>query len=345
MAKDNNWNYKFAAKFILETENKTRILHKLERNQFDYRKLTDLEIIWCYINREISLSKMRPLSKKSKVEYSSELLMFNKYIIDNFFNIHSPSPNIKVLLSISETKITSYIGYLNSEDTKTGIKRLSINTIVKKTNIIRGFLKFLHYIGYMNEELHHIIYSPSVESKKRDIILNEKKLLKILKYYKGNPIARGLIIFIATTGLNNSEIISLKVNDLIERDGNYYIRVRNTKIPREILIPNKVYEKIIEYRLRRRLKTVLDGKDSSPLFTTHNGTGFERKFLTAYLVRKLNNTDVFFPRRVTVMDLRYFFANLAYSHGSNLFAIQKNLGHKTVQSTVKYIDKLRDELS
>ncbi|WP_158595167.1 site-specific integrase [Oceanobacillus piezotolerans] len=217
--------------------------------------------------------------------------------------------------------------------------------------------------------MHHAFLSAKVGKKdlpNRDI--TKHQVIQLLDYYRNNPIVHGLLAVLITTGARISEICTTKVSDLT-REYNpktntygYWLEVigkGNKKRP--LLIHDNVFQTIVKFRKRRRLDTILDPTDHSPLFTTPKGKAYNYKNLSMFITKKLNEVDVPFiqvnnklklqaaagtlPEKdkdkilsISPHTLRHGFAIISAENDSDVFRIMQTLGHESLETTMIYLE-------
>jgi site-specific recombinase XerD len=163
-----------------------------------------------------------------------------------------------------------------------------------------------------------------------NVIKNEKSK----PYYKQRDLM--LIELLLKTGLRRAEITGLNVADVdmskqkikVKRKGNYEA---------EIMIHPKLKEGLTEY-----LKTI-NRKPHEPLFMSKRGNRLSSSSIW-YLVKSYAK-EAGLNKKVTVHSLRHTFATSLLSEAMPLPYIQKLMGHRSPQTTSRYLHVQDNELS
>lgn len=177
---------------------------------------------------------------------------------------------------------------LNTDRLSTGTK-ISKGTVIAELSIVKKFFSKLSKIDF--ERFKDFDYSRPFERIDHDLLKNsrtkrdfviqgedEKKLMKVIAEYS-NPELRQVILLSLYTGMRNSEVLTLKCNQ-IKKDGEkVYINLTITKSkkPRRVFLNLKARNLIDEFNIE-------DFNSDKPVFTYKMG-GFEGSFRA---VRKTN---------------------------------------------------------
>lgn len=341
------------------SELKQKRIENKRNSKLSFENFTDLEMIYYYIHQRKHIREEDDRKENTKREYARELFQFYSHLVNSreFFRQDIEDFNEGSLLkNLRSWHIENYQDMLSK--VKLGKKKdqegnrlgYSPATLHRKLVVLKSFLTWLDEVNYINEPLHNEIYSSSLKEKhipNKDLYYSE--VIQLLEYYKDHPINHCLLTVLALTGLRINEIASAKWKDLYihPANGKYYLKVIG-KNEKEIhaLIHNVVFNRIITFRKRRRLTTVLDPNNNGPIFTTNKGKPYSYKYLSNYVTDIIYQTNLPFLKykeeRVTPHSFRHFFAIYSRRQGADVYDIQKRLGHSSITITQRYLDKDAD---
>ncbi|MDQ0255630.1 site-specific recombinase XerD [Evansella vedderi] len=318
-----------------------------ENNPF--RGFSDLGMIYYYVHKPTHADKDKNKKEDTVNEYLRDISQFYSQLLYNEGFMRSDVKDFEegsLLKNLKKRHIRQYQEWLKTVQQR-GKEGYSLATRSRKVTVLKGFLKWLHEVGYIKEPVYSAFLSNSLREKdriRRDLSYEEVK--QILNFYKDNPIIFAVLSVLATTGLRVQEIANAKWNDLYydSDDKTYYLSVigKNDK-PRDAIIFDNVFERIQNFRNRRRLNVELDPADDSPLFTTKKGTAYDYKYLSVFVKKVIERTGLEFlkykPSEVTPHHFRHFFAQYSAEQGASLIYIQRTLGHASYRTTEIYLEK------
>ncbi|NBI27455.1 tyrosine-type recombinase/integrase [Chengkuizengella marina] len=316
-------NKKEMVTLLLNEEGYQEIYQKFSQNEdefgnYNYRHLSNIEMIYVYIHMRGKSRK-----EKSKKEYVRELLQF-LHIIKEY--------EVEDIRKLSRRNVEGYQNHIEKMYDKS-------NTITKKLNIVKSFLKWCYQERYLKKDLNRGFYSIMVDKTKiveRDISIEQMK--QALQYYERNPKVKSIILLLATSGLRLAEIITPNWSDLYydSKRNKYYLKTitKRDKV-RHALIKDYVLEEIKEYRGRVGFDSELNTSDNSPFYPNRYGKKYTLSSLSTTLSKQLADAGLTTVQgeRVTPHFLRHFFARTAYSNGAPLDHIADTLDHSDPRIT------------
>jgi len=161
---------------------------------------------------------------------------------------------------------------------------------------------------------------------------------------RAHPVRDWAILHVALdAGLRVSEICSLELRDTILDRAHASLIVRDGKGHRKRGVR-------IGTALRVHLEEFIDWKASvgestsshAPLFVSARGGPLTRS--AAYRIFRKNADAVGIPSRFSIHSCRHTYASLLYRASSfNLRLVQKQLGHRSIQTTQIYADVLSED--
>ncbi len=200
-------------------------------------------------------------------------------------------------------------------------KHYAASTFNRKLSSIRAFLKFLNKSG-----LAEIDYS---------LLKNKKNNRKAPNYIAKDVIYKaltkdrdGLIIrMMYATGLRISELVNLKISDILFDSGFIRIKGKGNK-ERFIPIDEKSLEGIKEYVKIRGYNY------KGYLFLSNRKKPFTRQGMWKVIKKKFRKLGLDIKPHM----LRHMFATHMIENGANIRAVQEMLGHESVVTTQIYTE-------
>jgi len=200
-------------------------------------------------------------------------------------------------------------------------KNYAASTFNRKLSSIRTFLKFLNKSGILE-----IDYS---------LLRNKRSKRKAPNYVSKDIIEKamtnsrdGLIIrMMYSTGLRISELMNLKVSDILFDSGFVRVKGKGNK-ERFVPIDRKTLEIIKEY---------VEGRGygyKGYLFLSNRKRPFTRQGMWKVVKRKFRKLGLDLKPHM----LRHMFATHMLENGANIRAVQEMLGHESVTTTQIYTE-------
>ena len=220
---------------------------------------------------------------------------------------------------------------------------LATTTIGRQISAIRTYFKFL-----VGEGLAARDPSERLESPKRwrtlPAVLSVPEVEQLLQAPNTDePLAirdRAMLEFAYATGVRVSELVALKLQDILFEDGVARVFGKGAK---ERLVPvgRRALGAVSLYA--REIRPTLDrGHGRGVLFLNARGTPLSR--VGAWGVIKANARRAGLAKRVTPHTLRHRFATHLLEGGADLRAVQEMLGHVDLATTQLYTHVDRDYL-
>ncbi|PCI33090.1 MAG: tyrosine recombinase [Alphaproteobacteria bacterium] len=234
---------------------------------------------------------------------------------------------------------------------------LAARTQARKLSTLRQFYKFLYAEGIRDDNPVLGLDSPRL-GKTLPKLLSEDQVSRLLEVAERQAEKKGslkpfrlhaLIELLYATGLRVTELVSLP--RVAVQSGQPYIYVRG-KGDKERLVP-------MNGRAIRALNTymeALDHGEDAPgdktgsksqnkwLFPSRGAKGHLTRHRFAQLLKQLGADAGILPSQLSPHVLRHAFATHLLSHGADLRAVQKMLGHSDISTTQIYTHVLTERL-
>ncbi|KIQ77608.1 integrase [Bacillus sp. L_1B0_8] len=316
-----------------------------EREDFyTYEGFSDEEILYYYLNRQTHFDQEKGIKDESRTLYARDLSQFYFFIKQSTEFLQQDVKDFKdgqIWRNLRKRHIRNYQKWLSQEAISYQSKeKYKTSTVSRKLGVVRSYLKWLYEIQYIHEPLHVEILSTTVNEQhkpKRELSYEEVK--QLLNYYKNNEINYGLLSVLATTGLRVAEVAHAKWEDL-EYDairGRYYLTV-NTKGDNEriVSINKEIFNRIVAFRIRRRLPVDIGNPNGQTIFQTKNHTAYRENYLSQYISKIIKDTKLPFTKnmRITPHFFRHFYVQYLYDYkGLAPHIIAAAVGHKNDRTT------------
>jgi integrase/recombinase XerD len=249
---------------------------------------------------------------------------------------YATSRGVKTPEQLSAAQLREFVYFLKDLG-------LAPTTIRRQISAIRTYFKFLVGEGIAARDPSERIESPK-QWRTLPSVLSVAEVGKLLDAPNTNePLAMrdvALLEFAYATGVRVSELVALKLQDIMFADGVARIFGKGSK---ERLVPvgRRALGAVSSYA--REIRPALDrGKARGFLFLNARGTPLSR--VGAWGVIKATARRAGLTKRVTPHTLRHTFATHLLEGGADLRAVQEMLGHADLSTTQRYTHVDRDYL-
>jgi excisionase family DNA binding protein len=286
-------------------------------------------------------NRNRTLNEKTRsVYYHFMTKKFIPYLQDN---------NIKTFDKIDPPVIANFQDYLLS----TGTKPQSINRYLSSVNA--AFNQLL-ITGMIKENPLDRVKSLKIGAQSTKVrgCHDVDKMKGIFNEEWDDTLSYLLCLMIYATGMRNSEIEIIKVNDLIELDGIHFVDIKDSKTENGIrLVP---LHEFVYKKLQRYIKETGKGEENY-IFSENGGpnqsTGYNKA--NSLLAKKLNiSEDELEKEKITFYSGRHYWKTLMNSEGlgdgiEEFFMghkvsgdVSKNYNHKDKRGKEKVLEKAKE---
>ncbi|MFJ5772482.1 tyrosine-type recombinase/integrase [Psychrobacillus sp. NPDC093180] len=348
----NEWNNKVMNITDLSLLNKKLNL-AVENNIKITQDLDDIEMIQVYLYKQRE-SKVQRSERTIKI-YGDELVLFVEHLIcygqafEFDIDIVVDGAHIKTLTPIHLRKYQEWLATNSPYVKRKG--KYSTATLARKISIIKSFLSFLYDNHYINSPIHNGFHVVNVRQKNKvNREFGADEVVQLMDYFgkTNNYIAFSIIHVLIATGLQSREFCRLKVKDLkynFTEEKYYFIVLGNRK--RLIPLKEKAFNSLLIFRKERGLKELDVADPESLLFTTAKGTGYTPSYLAQFLSKEIKKLDLPMLSQGNVVlgpqTFRHTFAIVSWMNKMDMREIQRLLGHKRIDTTYKYMEKILSE--
>ncbi len=285
-------------------------------------------------------------STKTHDSYKRDLLTFDKFLATEVSHIS--------FSEIDKHTIELFKAYLNSEDRKTTLDKVSPEHRLKGGSINRMLSSLRRYFSYLVDMDFEAPIAPTAiklvrTEKKHGQVAELNELVSLIEYptkiEKDKFVAlrnRAMLETLFASGMRISELLGLRLNQL-DKSGRIFIQGKGKK-QRFIYLTDRAREHIDAY-----LKLRVD--DFPYLFIPKRGQNAgekNKRIAPNYLQMKIKKYRELLGINVptSAHSLRHGFATYLAEQGANPAAIQILLGHESLDTTTRYVhasDKYAEE--
>ena len=267
-------------------------------------------------------------TKKSRANtvasYKRDLMKFNHYFMET---------GITVIKDINETKVNSYVLYIEKQG-------MSAATVSRNVASIKSFYNFLIKEGIVDSNPCDTVKTPKIEKKAPDVLTVEEvtKLLEQPGDRTPKEIRdRAMLELLYATGIRVTELVTLKKSDVNLSLG--YIECHDANKSRIIPIEDAAQNAVGRY-----LNEVHDEmcKDSDYLFSNCKGAPMTRQGFWKIIKYYANKAGI--EKDITPHMIRHSFASHLVNNGADLKAVQEMLGHADISTTQIYLNSKQSRL-
>lgn len=261
------------------------------------------------------LTNFRGLSKNTRYAYDYDLTKFITYLKRSKLN------------NVSEINSETIENYLLSH------LRTSTVTKARVRSSLKSFFGFLCRKKIISSNPTSSLESMKLKTKHPAYLSDDQRSIflktvarEATPYYRARDLM--LINLLFMTGLRRSEVLSLNVEDVdLSRNLISVRRKGNRKV--SVNIHNELAEDLKKYLL------LINRKPDEPIFMSKRGNRLSASSLW-HLIKNYSN-KAGLSNRITVHSLRHTFATTLLSQGLSLPFIQELMGHKSSQTTARYL--------
>jgi len=244
---------------------------------------------------------------------------------------------ISDIRSVGKAALQGYHLSLLNCRTKDGTA-LSLRTIENKLHPVKGLFTWL-------EQSNRILVNPAESMKVPKVaglpkaVLNADEAALVLTAPNESTLIglrdRAILEVFYSTGIRLSELINLTLFDCDLVGG--YVRVNNGKGAKDRVVPlgSKAAQQVKEYVSQVRPEYERAGKSGNVLFLTRYGTKLKPLSVQIMVRRYARLAGI--KKKVTPHAFRHSFATALVRNDADLVAVQKMLGHASLNTTQVYV--------
>jgi integrase len=267
------------------------------------------------------------LSRWNKKDYRNQLARVN-YWCDFFGH--------KFMTDIDIFDIREHIDGMIDQ----GIRGTTIN---RKKAVLSSVFKFALSCGYIDTNIIHDVIVEN-DTKQRDRVLSDDERQSLLKACQESHWDKLylLVLMAMTTGARKGELLKLRWCDIDYKNNSTYLADTKNGDAKELLFPNPVMAEL------KRLQQIGNGlifAGSNP----NEPMDFRKAWSKALKAANISETDTLNDdgsvklEKFTFHCLRHGFCSALSDSGKEINQIAKLAGHKSIQTTMRYIHQGREQ--
>ena len=261
----------------------------------------------------------RNLARRTRVEYSRDLEELARYL-DRI--------SIRAIGAVSLQALQEFQAWMDRQSFESSTRR-------RKTQTIKGFIRFLHRFGVLNQDVAQRLIPPRLRAKEPRY-LSESEYKELLRVVQHQPRNAAIVELFLQTGLRLAELARLTVSEVelparpTPEPDNVGFATVTRKGGRRDTIP-------LNYKACKALKTWLAlrpavGHDA--LFVSKLRMPLSLRAIQAMISDALDQAKI---SGASVHTLRHTMATHHVARGTDLRTVQETLGHADLRTTAGYV--------
>lgn len=284
----------------------------------------------------INWKKHTHLKDAAKYAYSRQFIKFEEYLSLDYegeldFNQFYYDTESMIYRPIDADCIDGYIQFLKQN------YGASKNTLYNNIVYLKHFFTLLHGLGMVKQNPMKNFPNPYYERRIIDRALSVKECRRLFQTaLKADPFIRKyhtLFLLMTTTALRNREIIQLSYEQ-IDFDRKVILVDKGQKTSSEVVyMPDSLVDELKRYLHHHSVQERMSSGNSEVFFENNRP-------LTAQALNKIIKTfcrEAGIQKNVTAQSFRHTTAYLMQSSGIDIIAIKRQLRHKQLSTTLRYV--------
>lgn len=264
----------------------------------------------------------RSLSENSIEAYISDFKKLEQYCLLHTINVQ-PS-------KLTQSNLEDFLMYIG----KIGLSAKSQTRILSG---IKAFYKYLIIEEIITDNPAELIDTPKIGRKLPEVLSVEEinDIIKAIDLSKSEGIRnRAIIETIYSCGLRVSELVNLKISNLILNEGFIYVTGKGDK-ERIVPIGSEAIKHIEIYRNTvRNHQNNINKNSEDILFLNRRGNKLTRVMIFTIIRNLCELAGI--KKTISPHTLRHSFATHLVEGGADLRAVQEMLGHESITTTEIY---------
>ncbi|MGL4393156.1 MAG: tyrosine-type recombinase/integrase [Fusobacteriaceae bacterium] len=277
-------------------------------------------------------------SQKTLKDYLYYLTTFLNYVYDTTNTKINPDEYLKLMTEIEKEDVEDYIAYLVNERK---LKKTSVNTILSGLKSL--FRELEKKSGHLSPCRHLTLFKTSRDME-NILKLSYQDIKKILSKYevRSDKTYRNTIILqtLFYTGMRSQELLALKFKNFLERDGEYFFRLEQTKSGREQFKPVHEFlvQKLFEYKNYLKGFYKFSDEDMKERFIFPSSFSKNSQLTYIGLNQLIQEMGRVIDKNISPHNVRHAVATELSLNGADILEIRDFLGHSASSVTEIYIN-------
>jgi integrase len=275
--------------------------------------------------REVSTEYLQRWNKK---DYANQLLRVN-YWCDVFGD--------RIMTDLDIFDLREHIDDLLDEGQRTA-------TINRKKAVLSSIYQYALSRGYVDANIVRSVVLDN-DSKRRDRVLNDEERKRLLKACRESHWDKLylLVLMAMVTGARKGELLNLRWSDIHVKESFGFLGDTKNGTSRELHFPPSVMNELKRFqKVGNELIFPSEEKPGKPM-------DIRKAWLKALRIANINGRDILNAdgsvklERFTFHCLRHGFCSALSDSGQEINQIAKLAGHKSIQTTMRYIHQGREQ--
>lgn len=271
--------------------------------------------------------------RSRKLKNARESTIYSYRLHLNKFSTFLEDVGVERLAEVITEDIQEFIDdRLNS-----GNKPVTVNKYIRE---LRAFFNFLHSMGYLEANPIESIDRLN-EDKKISRTLNNDQIARLIAVPNINTYVGfrnyTFILLLLDTGLRLDEALNITLSDIDWKERLIKVLGKGGK-ERFVPLTESMIHLLREYIKRR------NQYENESLFLNVDGFPLKRRTIQE-AIRDYEVTAGIRGVRVSCHSMRHTFAKMYILNGGDVLTLQKILGHSTLETTRKYIEMFKPDIS
>jgi site-specific recombinase XerD len=274
------------------------------------------------INQFLSYLHTIDRSPQTLRGYRNHLFAFVRFM-ERQYNV---APYVE---DITEEDLLTYMHFLKQD------RKQKPSSRARAQNAFRSFYRYVVKQGWAPVDLSQALPPIRVHPQER-VYLTEEEVMTLIEHLD-TPLIQLVTFFLYRTGLRISECLALTLDTVDLTDGIVYVMEGKGNKDRVVPLAPDLWEQLNHYVLSWRPAVT-----SKQFFVTSRTGGLS----VSRVNQALGNTarSLNWKKNVSSHILRHSFASRLLQQGASLVAVQKLLGHSSLDVTGIYTHVARDDL-
>src|SRR5918911_3797320 len=245
--------------------------------------------------------------------YQTDLLQFMHFLHDTNVLITAPQ-------DVAKVDILDYFSHL-AKKALTGVAR------ARKMSAIREYFRFLEGVGQLEKSPTVGVETPKRERNTRQFLRSDE-YTKMLSLAGANPRDYAILQVFLQTGIQVSELASLKIEDIDFHKPAITVRGKGNQ-EREIALEKKGVHALKSYLAVRPQGL------STKVFLNYQGEPISERGIRKLVVKYRKEAGI--TKKASCHTLRHTFATYKAERGVSAYQLQQWLGHANLNTTQIYV--------
>ncbi|MFD1956840.1 tyrosine-type recombinase/integrase [Paenibacillus thailandensis] len=276
------------------------------------------------------------LKESAKYTYSRQFLKFEHYLSQDYdgeldFDKFYYDTESETYRPIDANCIDGYIEFLKQR------YQASKNTIFNNIVYLKHFFTLLHGLGMVKQNPMKNFPNPYYERRIIDRSLSLEECQKLFQVaIKADPFVRKyftLFLLMTTTALRNREIIQLTLEQIDFERRVIIVNKGQKTISEVVYMPDSLVEELERYLNHPSIQEWL--KSGHPEVFFENNRPLTKEALNRIIKAFCREAGIL--KKVTAHSFRHTTAYLMQKSGIDIIAIKRQLRHKQLSTTLRYV--------